>query len=338
MGNVVTQSCCHAHAKLHVIDKMVNILLGCFLPLEKACTGKTEEARLELLSECRRAHTKMSSSYSANVQGIWKPEERALPRRHGDGGPVQVCLHTPLQRAAGEDVPLIVWAHGGCMTLGDRHDAWGSSFMKELAAKIGPFCWASVEYRLAPESKFPSFADDFASAYVSLMDATLAQEFGYSTERVSIMGVSAGALVVAHAALRLDAKYKPSMALLYPMVDPEMRSKSHALYGRLPACPSRFLRLSWDWLLSEEGQVSARRLDEANLLTSDWRPLSGRKAFVLLARYDCLHDEGQALAQHCTQAGLRVTTVESQGSHAVANMVDKKSQVQIFESVSKLLR
>ena len=136
-----------------------------------------------------------------------------------------------------------------------------------------------MEYRLAPESKFPSFADDFASAYVSLMDATLAQEFGYSTERVSIMGVSAGALVVAHAALRLDAKYKPSMALLqlvltrrsmdttvrkhlfctsaqetlethetfsealrYPMVDPEMRSKSHALYGRLPACPSRPLQ------------------------------------------------------------------------------------------------
>ena len=84
-----------------------------------------------------------------------------------------------------------------------------------LRAKIGPFCWASVEYGLAPESKFPACIDDFTSAYVSLADAELSQEFGYDVNRMSIMGVSAGALVAAHAALRLDTGYKPPLAFLH---------------------------------------------------------------------------------------------------------------------------
>ncbi|CAE7853569.1 unnamed protein product [Symbiodinium sp. KB8] len=338
MGNVVTQSCCHAHAKLHPVDKIVNLLLGCFLPLEKAVAGSTEDVRLKLLSDCRKAHEKMSKSYEKNVKGTWKVEERELPRRHGQGGPIQVAVHEPLERGARQDLPLIVWAHGGCMTLGDRHDSWGSQFFKALTAKIGPFCWASVEYRLAPESKFPACIDDFTSAYVSLADADLSQEFGYDVNRMSIMGVSAGALVAAHAALRLDTGYKPPLAFLYPMVDPEMRSRSHALFGGLPACPSRYLRLSWDWLLAEEGQVTARRLEEANLLTASWMPLSRRKVLVLLGIYDCLHDEGQALAQRCAQGGLRVTTVQSEGSHAVGHMVDKKAQTQLFEELAVLLK
>ena len=104
------------HGWRHPVDKIVNLLLGCFLPLEKAVAGSTEDVRLKLLSDCRKAHEKMSKSYEKNVKGTWKVEERELPRRHGQGGPIQVAVHEPLERGARQDLPLIVWAHGGgCM-------------------------------------------------------------------------------------------------------------------------------------------------------------------------------------------------------------------------------
>ena len=189
--------------------------------------------------------------------------------------------------------------------------------------KCGPFCWASVEYRLVPEHQFPSNVDDLVSACRSLSEKALAEEFNYSPSKMCMLGVSAGGFVAGHALLH----HPCPCALLYPMVDPSMGGASHRLYGDLPGCPSEWLRLAWDWLGAER----------ASLLEADFSPLQNSQLLLLLGSCDPLRDEGRELSKRLLRTGVAVTTIEAQGSHAMAHLVDRKSREDLFESFKQLL-
>ncbi len=259
MGNVCMQSCCHKHAKLHTIDKLVNLIIGSSLQLHKLTPND-----MKALEKSRKAAEKSNAGYEKMMQEVWTSEDKSFDRLEGHGEPLHVLFHRP-KKSDRKDLPLILWVHGGGMILGNHRDVFGLRFMTMALEKYGPFCFASLQYRFAPEFKFPAAVDDFISCYRSLVNEQLAHELGFSIEKMSVAGVSAGAFVAAHGLLRLGRQLPA--ALLYPMVDPQMTEESHQLYGSLPACPSSFLRVSWDWLLSDaDGGVRGDLVKSADLL------------------------------------------------------------------------
>jgi acetyl esterase len=132
----------------------------------------------------------------------------------GPGGPLRIRIYTP--RGAGP-FPLLVFFHGSGFVLCslDTHDG----LCRNLCA--GAECVvASVDYRLAPEHKFPAGIDDCLHA--TRWAAAHATGLGAHPERLAVAGDSAGANMAAVTALRVRNEGGPALCgqlLLYPVTD-----------------------------------------------------------------------------------------------------------------------
>ncbi|CAE8598206.1 unnamed protein product [Polarella glacialis] len=319
----------HKHAKTSFLDKVVNIAIGSFLSLKwLGEKGISEEERLKRLPSMRKSMAFLThTAYEGASKKTWVKEERELPRAYGKGGPVRVMIHKPIGSIR-TDLPMIVWGHGGGLNIGDFKDSMGAEVLAMVTKDGGPeFCWASVDYRLVPEVRLPEPNDDMVSAFLSLSNKDLAEEFGYSVQNMGLGGMSAGALVSGHAASVLGkmGKGPKFFAGLYPMVDPNMDTASHQLYGDMDACPGVWLRECWRWALEDEqGEVSEKALKEGSLLHADFKALAGSRALILLGDFDLLKDEGAKFGEVLVNAGLKVEVMSGCGTHCMAHLCDAK--------------
>ncbi len=223
-------------------------------------------------------------------------------RIEGPGGPLRLRIYTPADGAAPR--PLLVYFHGSGFVLCslDTHDG----ICRNLCAGSG-FVVVSVDYRLAPDAKFPAGLDDCLCATRWAEGA--AAELGTVEGWLVIGGDSAGGNLAAAVALRCRDEGGPALAgqlLVYPVTDhdgaayPSVAENAEG-YGLTAAG----MRWFWDHYLS----VPA---DGTNPLASPMRaPDLSRlpPALVLTAQYDVLRDEGEAYAARLAAAGVptRVT-------------------------------
>lgn len=131
----------------------------------------------------------------------------------GPAGPLRARLYVPAVEAAAAPGPLLVYFHGGGFVLCDieSHDA----LCRRLAAAAGMRI-LSVEYRLAPEHRFPAMHEDAAAAWAWARDH--AAELGADPGRIGLGGDSAGGHMALWLALR--ARDRPAfLALLYPLLN-----------------------------------------------------------------------------------------------------------------------
>jgi acetyl esterase len=138
----------------------------------------------------------------------------AQQRIDGPGGPIELRIYTPVGTGP---FPLMVFFHGSGFVLCslDTHDG----MCRNLCAGAGCVV-ASVDYRLAPEHKFPAGPDDCLLA--TRWAAAHAAELGADPARIAIAGDSAGATMAAVTALRLRDEGGPVLCgqlLLYPVTD-----------------------------------------------------------------------------------------------------------------------
>ena len=218
----------------------------------------------------------------------------------GPAGPIALRLYTP---AGPGPHPLVVFFHGsGFVMLDlDSHD----DICRRLCA--GASCLvASVDYRLAPEHKFPAAPDDCLAATRWL--AANAAEFGADATRIAVAGDSAGGCLAAVTALRIRDEGGPALRgqlLFYPVTDyPSTPGNSYQAYGAGYGLTSQGMVWFWQHYLTapslaEHPHASPLRARAAAGLPS---------ACVLVAEYDVLHDEGRAYAKFLRDAG--VPTVE----------------------------
>lgn len=330
---VVATSCCHRRAELSFADKVANTIIGYMLPLSTIGQhGSDHDENFRGLEYCRaKAQTLTNGAYERAVRkGGWKVEEKQISSVSGNGTPVSVLIHTPTLASADIELPLIIWAHGGGLTINDYKDNYGADLMNDIVASHGSqFVWVSVNYRLAPEAKFPAPVEDVVCVYEALLSPSMASTYGYSTSKVGLAGASAGAFLVGHAAISLAKRNRKIAfaAMLYPMVDPRMQSEAHQIYGDLPACPGTWLAWSWSASLAEDGaEPSEVRMREANLLEKDFTVANGLQALVMTGTCDCLHDEAKAFSDCMVSAGLGVLYIESFGAHCSAHFSDTASK------------
>ena len=219
----------------------------------------------------------------------------AAPGRRGD---IPIRSYLPHGIDAAGPVPALVFLHGGGFVIGDldTHDV----LCRELADKAR--CRVmSVDYRLAPEHRFPAALEDAVAAvrWVSSRAGTL----GIDARRIAVGGDSAGGNLAASACLTLrDAgDALPCLQLLiYPGTDLRGVSESHRTRGE------GFLltRALIDWFSECYVGWPAQRLDPraSPLLARDHAGLPA--AYVLTAEYDPLRDEGRDYARALAAAGV----------------------------------
>lgn len=295
--------------------------MGFLLPLRKF---KRAEDNAALLQQCRKTMCVINSGYKKTVEGLWEVADQTFRTPEGaDGVGVRILLHTPKDHELSGDLPLVVWAHGGGLNMGSAEEQFGATFFKDLAARC-KFCWASVDYRLAPEAKFPAAVDDMIQAYTALKDPAFASRFGYNPQKVSLAGVSSGAFLAIHATLKLARDFRKDcpvfLASLCPMADPAVQGDSHRLFGDLPMCPTSWIRWCWQAQLSESFDIepSEERIKEASLLRADWGPCKGLPVLNAVAPFDALADEGKTLSTLMAAAGVNVEEVSFGGSHCMS--------------------
>ncbi|WP_448089725.1 alpha/beta hydrolase [Pseudomonas azerbaijanoccidentalis] len=226
--------------------------------------------------------------------------------------------------------PVILYFHGGGYLVGslDSHDA----LCQRLAAQ-GGFALLTVDYRLAPEWRFPTPVQDACDTGNWLVREGAGH--GLDASRVALAGDSVGATlatVLALIAVREpeELALKPKAQLLvYPVTDATTHRASHRDFaeGYLLETPTL------DWFYAHYGRTPA---DLANwrcspLLAPD---LSGMApALVYLAGHDPLHDEGLAYAERLRAAGNDVTLLEQPGmTHDFLRMAGLLSEVEAIHA------
>ena len=203
--------------------------------------------------------------------------------------------------------PLIVYFHGGGWVVGSI--ALSDAFCRSLA-NASRAAVLSVEYRLAPEHRYPAAVDDASSALT--WAAAHASELGVDAARLVVAGSSAGGTLAAVAARRAAERGGPRLALQVlhvPVTDHDFARPSYRAY----ATGHGLTRAAMEWFWDHYAPDRARRdePDASPLRAADLRGLP--PAIVITAECDPLRDEGAEYAARLGAAGVAVTQREYSG-------------------------
>ncbi len=224
----------------------------------------------------------------------------------GPSGDMPARVYTP-ENAGPGPLPVVVFFHGGGWVIADI-DTYESSAMA-LARKANAIV-VSVEYRRAPEHKFPAAHEDAVSAYSWVLKN--AQSFGGDPTRVAVAGESAGGNLAINVAMTMrdgQGQQPAHMLLIYPVAGTNMQTPSYR--ENADAKPLNRAGMQWfvqnatngtsdleDPKLDVVGKANLRDLPDATIIT---------------AEIDPLQSEGRQLADKLKAAGSKVTYQDYDG-------------------------
>lgn len=223
----------------------------------------------------------------------------------GAGREIGVRVFTP---EGGGVSPVVVFFHGGGWVAGtvETHDPYCRALAKEAGVVV-----VSVNFRLAPEHKFPAGLEDCLAVTEWVLDH--AGELGGDGSRVMVGGDSAGGTLATVVALLLRDRGRGGLAgqiLLYPAADyydPPTASYLENAEGY--GLTRKGMIWFWDHYLNDKSEAADFRVSP--LLAGSLAGLP--RAFVVTAEYDVLRDEGQAYARRMVTDGVDVTHVFAEG-------------------------
>ncbi|HLH46984.1 MAG TPA: alpha/beta hydrolase fold domain-containing protein, partial [Acidimicrobiales bacterium] len=222
----------------------------------------------------------------------------------GSAGPLAYRLYRP--DTPGPH-PLVVYWHGGGWVLGTATS--DDALCRDLCRRAGVLL-VSVDYRHAPEDRFPAAHDDAVAALRWV--ATHAAELGGVPGQLAVAGWSAGGNQAADAAIACRDAGGPTLSgqlLLTPVTDGTREWPSYAANGEGYVLTSSLMRWFWDHYVPDPERRADPRCSP--LLTPD---LSGLPpAVVVTAQFDPLRDEGAAYADALASAGNQVRHISARG-------------------------
>jgi acetyl esterase len=202
-----------------------------------------------------------------------------------------------------EPVGALVWFHGGGWCIGDLDgfDRVCRSLCNAAGAVV-----VSVDYRLAPEHRYPAAVRD-ADLAVAWATGHGAGQLGFDPARVAIGGDSAGGNLAAVAALHAPGAVRAQL-LVYPVLDAAMDTDSYRAFGDVPLLTADAVAFCWRTYLGADDSPLGAEPDASPLRADD---LSGAApAYIAVAGHDVLRDEGVAYARALEAAGVAVTLRE----------------------------
>jgi acetyl esterase len=298
--------------------------LAAFLELVDAGIGNGARPLHEMpISDARLQYD--VSTLALDSEGMEVASVRSIQIPCRDGDEIQSRLYIPAVPSYPSLLPALLYFHGGGYCVGslDSHD----SLCRALAA-LTPCCVLSVAYRLAPEHPFPTAVDDALAAYQWLLANGLS--YGIDTQNIGVGGDSAGGTLatVITIACRGSGVPQPLLqVLLYPCTSAWQDTDSHQRLARGYLLEAPTLQWMFNNYLTNEAD------------RKDWRfaPLEApdlagvAPAFIALAEYDPLVDEGVKYADKLKAAGvpsqLRVYSGMTHDFARLGNIVAEGEQV-----------
>jgi acetyl esterase len=230
----------------------------------------------------------------------------------GPGGDIPARVYAP---SVGAALPAVAYFHGGGWVQGDLETHHG------LCARLAQHAnvlVVAVDYRLAPEHKFPAAVDDCIAAYRWIRSH--GRDIGIDSNRVAVAGDSAGgnlSAVVSQLAASSGIPVPTCQVLIYPAVDFSFETNSHRELAEGHVIPR-------DRVLWYMEQYLRGEADHSDLRASPLRApsVAGQPpAMIVTAGFDPLRDEGHAYAQKLRQAGVDVVYREYPGQiHAFVSL------------------
>ncbi len=221
--------------------------------------------------------------------------DRAIP---GPAGPLPVRVYRPPDVPAGP-LPAILFLHGGSWSLGglDSYDLPCRFLASSTKCLV-----IAVDYRLAPEHKFPAAVEDSLAAWRWL--AGNAEAIGAMPRRLVVAGDAAGGTLAAVVAqeTRNDAVRPALQALIYPILDLAMDTRSYDLFSDGFLATRRSVEWGRDTYLADPSEVDDPRVSP--LRAADFTGLP--PTLVFTAGFDVVRDEGAVYAEKLRAAGVRV--------------------------------
>lgn len=215
------------------------------------------------------------------------------------GGSQKVRIYTP--EGATAPLPVVVYYHGGGFVIADldTYDSTPRAIAKGAKAVV-----VSVEYRHAPEAKFPAQQEDAFAAYKWAL--ANAKSFGGDPSKVALLGESAGGNLVTNVAImaRDGNVEKPvQVVAVYPMAGTNLDTQSYKDNASAKPLDKPMMAWFYDQTVRTDADRSDPRLDIVGKAD-----LKGLPPFtVVTAQIDPLHDDGKMLADKIKAAGGQVT-------------------------------
>ena len=261
------------------------------------------------LPELRQQLRTMVTLMDEPAPALLRIEDIRIPGPAGEI-PARVCAAT-----TGGSLPAVVYFHGGGWVQGDLETHHG--LCARLAGHAGVLVVA-VDYRLAPEHKFPAAVEDCVAAYRWVR--AHGRDLGADTTRVAVAGDSAGgnlSAVVSQLTASGGTPLPTCQVLVYPAVDFALDTSSHRELAEGHVIPR-------DRVLWYGEQYLRGEADKADVRASPLRApsLAGQPpTMIVTAGFDPLRDEGQAYGDKLRKAGVDVTVREYPGQiHAFVSL------------------
>jgi acetyl esterase len=241
-------------------------------------------------------------------------EDVPLPAPHG-------ALPLRIYRPRPGVLPIALFLHGGGWVLNDleTHDR----LCRRIALRSG-WMIAALDYRLAPEHRYPAGMEDARFAYGWLLEN--AARLQADPSLIAAVGESAGGAIVAALTLQLRDAGAPQPAfqvLAYPGVDLPGRWPSHAERGTGYTLDSALVQWSIEQYLPLDFDPADPYRDYY-LFPIAAPDLSGlAPALVMTAEFDPVRDEGIAYAERLAAAGVEVEHVHAEDQMHGFLMVDR---------------
>lgn len=296
-----------ANLALRMPISWINILAGPSVTVDGRMLDGRTQWLLQLLA--RSGHKPLAElgvarareefdAFQAIMGGRPAPVGEIVDRTIGTpDGKMRVRIYRPAGSVA-RLLPAILYFHGGGWAIGslEGYDLPCRFFCARTGCAV-----VAIDYRLAPEHKFPAATDDATTAFRWL--STNALNLGIDPARIVVAGDSAGGALAAVVAQATRGEPQPPCLqwLIYPATDLAGSTASHL------SCAERFLltHADMEWFIGLYLTDRAEALDPraSPLRAAD---LSGLPpALVFTAGFDPLRDEGQAYAERLAAAGVK---------------------------------
>ncbi len=225
-------------------------------------------------------------------------------------GPKKVPVRITRPKGSGDDLPVVMYFHGGGWMLGDK-DTY-DRLIREIAVG-SQAAVVFVEYSRSPEAKYPVAVEEAYAA--TLYIAEHGKEFKLDSSRLAVAGDSSGGNIAIIATFLAKERIRPKIRfqlLFYPVTDAAFTRPSYDKFTDGYFLSRKEVEYFWNNYMPDKQQRYSTKVSPLRASVKDLQGLP--PTLLITAELDVLRDEGEAYARKLMEAYVPVTAVRFLGT------------------------